>query len=82
MHLLLDAGKISGRSTIGEDLRPISRLAFTAGKDVFRTSLTQEAITIARIRARPRSLSRQSATGTLGSITTSGWVMKNTAGID
>ena len=46
-----------------------------------RTSLTQEAATIAHIRARPRSLSGQSGTGTLGLITTSGWVIKKTTGI-
>jgi hypothetical protein len=41
----------------------------------------QEAATIARIRARTRSLSGQSAIGVLGLITTSGWVMKKTDGM-
>ena len=32
------------------------------------------------MRARPRGLSRHSGTGTAGSISTSGWVMKKTEG--
>ena len=48
---------------------------------MLRTSLTQGAATIACIRARPRSLSGQSGIGTLGLITTSGWVMKKTDGM-
>ena len=39
---------------------------------MLHTSLTQDAATIARIRPRPRSLSVQSGTGTLGLIMTSG----------
>jgi hypothetical protein len=48
---------------------------------MLHTSLTQDPATIARIRARPRSLSGQSGTGTLGLIMTSGWVMKKTVGM-
>lgn len=46
-----------------------------------RTPLAQGEAAIACMRARPRGLSGQSGTGMLGSIATSGWVMKNTAGI-
>jgi hypothetical protein len=49
---------------------------------MLHTFLTQDAATIARIRARPRSLSGQSGTGTLGLIMTSGWVMKKTVGME
>jgi hypothetical protein len=41
---------------------------------------TQSCDSIARIRARPRSDSRQSGTGIAGSMTTSGWVMKRIVG--
>jgi hypothetical protein len=49
---------------------------------IWRTPLTQGEVAIACPRARPRTLSGQSGTGMLGSIATSGWAMKNTAGID
>jgi hypothetical protein len=49
---------------------------------IWRTPLTQGEVAIACLRARLRTLSGQSGTGMLGSIATSGWVMKNTAGID
>ena len=48
---------------------------------IWRTPLAQGWAAIARMRARPRSLSGQSGTGMPGSIATSGWVIKNTVGI-
>jgi hypothetical protein len=65
---------------VSEDLRPLTALRSLLAK-MLRTLWTQAAATIARIRPRPRSLSGQSRTGTLGLITTSGWVMKKTDGI-
>src|ERR1700730_8679352 len=47
-----------------------------------RTPLAQGWAIIARMRAWPRSLSGHSGTGTLGSIATSGWVMKKTGGTE
>jgi hypothetical protein len=59
-----------------------SRALRSVLQKIWRTPLAQGEAAVACMRARPRALSGQSGTGTLGSIATSGWVMKNTTGID
>ena len=75
-----DDGVPTEPEPVGEDLRPLSCLAFATGKDAAHL-FDPRGATIACIRARPRSLSGQSGIGTLGLITTSGWVMKKTDGM-
>jgi hypothetical protein len=67
--------------SISENLRRVARFAFAACENA-GTPLAQGQAAIACMRARPRSFSGQSGTGTLGSIATSGWVMKKTVGTE
>jgi len=69
----------------GDNRRPIDRIAFRAANDMNNPRnpvLPQHGAhpcdSMARIRATPRGLSRQSGTGAAGSINTSGWVIKKT----
>jgi len=50
-----------------------SRVSRSLLEKIWRTPLTEGEAAIASLRARPRGLSGQSATGIRGSIATSGW---------
>jgi hypothetical protein len=63
-----------------EELCRVSRFALAAGENMAHAAGPRRAA-IACMRARPRALSGQLGTGMLGSIATSGWVMKNTTRI-
>jgi hypothetical protein len=67
--------------SLSEDLSA-SRVLRSPLAKMHRSSLAQGGALIERIRSLPRSLSGQSGTETLGSITTSGCVMKKTVGTE